>query len=285
MTAYDVYVFFLCLVVFTLLTALFAVLLTKLIRYYIKLVKCGAEDENIKTEYAKAKQQNSRGSKALGCICATVVFVVTAVIFVLFAVSAFMSAKTNAPVADIPMLKVVKSNSMACKNANNDYLFDNNLNNQIQTFDLIVLHKLPKQEELKQYDIVAYERDGNLILHRIVNIEEPNAEHPQQRYFLLQGDAVEYPDKFPVLYEDMRGIYQNEHLPFIGSFFMFMQSPAGWLCILLILFAMVATPIAEKKIKAVTDDRYALIHTESVKPLPIPEDDWQPVGTKWGSDT
>ena len=71
----------------------------------------------------------------------------------------------------------------------------------------------------------------------------------------------------------------------LGSFFMFMQSPAGWLCILLILFAMVATPIAEKKIKAVTDDRYALIHTESIKPLPIPEDDRQPVGTKWGSDT
>ena len=94
-----------------------------------------------------------------------------------------------------------------------------------------------------------------------MNIEEPNEKHPQTRFFLTQGDAVEFHDTFPVLYSEMRGIYQGERAPFIGSFFMFMQSPAGYLCILLILFAMVATPITERKIKKEKQKRYELIYS------------------------
>ena len=47
----------------------------------------------------------------------------------------------------------------------------------------------------------------------------------------------------------MRGIYRGERIPFVGSFILFMQSPAGWLCILLVVFALITTPILEKKIR------------------------------------
>jgi hypothetical protein len=87
-----------------------------------------------------------------------------------------------------------------------------------------------------------------LVIHRIVGIEEPNSKHPDERWFLLQGDAVPGRDRFPVLYEQMRAIYRGERLPFVGSFVAFMRSPAGYFCILLILFGAITVPYLEKKL-------------------------------------
>lgn len=260
MSSYDIYIFFLCFIVFAMLTGLFATMLVIMVKHYLKLVKHGIEDENIKIEYEKEKENEKKpGNKVIGCIFSVITFGITAAVFVVFIFSAVVGARTTHMAGEIPALKVVASDSMSYKHPHNTYLVQHGLNNQINTFDLVLLHQLPEEGALKQYDVVAYERNGNLILHRIVNIEEPDAEHPDKRYFLLQGDAVEFHDTFPVLYSDMRGIYQGERFPFIGSFFMFMQSPAGYLCILLILFAMVATPIVERKIKAEKQKRYDLI--------------------------
>ena len=53
--------------------------------------------------------------------------------------------------------------------------------------------------------------------------------------------------------------HEGEKIPYVGSFVAFMQSTAGYLCILLIVFAMVALPIAEKIIKKRKEDRlYAM---------------------------
>ena len=50
----------------------------------------------------------------------------------------------------------------------------------------------------------------------------------------------------------MRSIYQGQRVPYVGSFVYFMQSPAGILCYLLILFAVISVPIVEKKLKKET---------------------------------
>ena len=144
---------------------------------------------------------------------------------------------------------------MAKKNEKNTYLEKNDLNDQIQTFDLIRTEALPNEMKLELYDIVVYEVDGYLIVHRIVSIEEPNEKHPDCRYFLLQGDAVEAPDRFPVLYSQMRAIYRGFRIPFIGSFIMFMQSPAGWLCMILIVIAMIAAPMLDKMLEKARKER------------------------------
>ena len=157
---------------------------------------------------------------------------------------------------------------MAKKYSGNTYLFDNDLDNQFQMFDIVVCRHLPAEDELELYDIVVYKKDDMYVIHRIVGIEEPNANHPNERHFLLQGDAVEYPDKFPVLYSQMQGIYEGSRIPFIGSFVLFLQSPAGWLCVLLVIFSMIATPIVEKKIKEATDKRiltFAETSTDATK--------------------
>ena len=82
-------------------------------------------------------------------------------------------------------------------------------------------------------------------MHRIVGIEEPNESHPNERYFLLQGDAVHYPDSFPVRYSQMKSIYKGKRIPNVGSFVFFMQSPAGIICLILIIASMILMPIAD----------------------------------------
>ena len=53
----------------------------------------------------------------------------------------------------------------------------------------------------------------------------------------------------------MKAIYRGDRTPFIGSFILFMQSPAGWLCTLLIVFTMITTPILDKKLATARKQR------------------------------
>ena len=134
-------------------------------------------------------------------------------------------------------------------NEKNSYLNDLGLTDQFDIFDLIITHDMPAEEDLELYDIVVYEADGILIIHRIIGIEAPNEKHPNEYYFATQGDAVPNADRYPVLYSQMKGIYRGERIPFVGSFILFMQSPAGWLCMLFVLGVTIIIPIVEYKLK------------------------------------
>ena len=246
MSGFDVYVFILCLIVFLLLTAIFTFFTVYFIKVSLKLIRLGAEDEKIKIEYEKTLTLSKR-TKALSFLDKVFSLVVCILIMAVFGVSACVNVESTKIVGDVPVVQVVQSSSMATRYEGNEYLYKNNITDQIQTFDLVTIHKLPDEMDLKLYDIVVYEVDDMLVIHRIVGIEEPNDKH-SERYFVLQGDAVHVRDKFPVTYSQMKGIYRGERIPFIGSFVMFMQSPAGYLCILLVLFVLIALPIAEKKI-------------------------------------
>lgn len=255
MTGYDLYILFLCLIVFTLLTALFSVMLSYIIRMTIKTIKHGLEDERITIEYKKAKKSNP----VWDIVIKIVTTIMLVIIFLAFCFSVYVQFCNNRVTGNVPVPKVVLSDSMSYKNKANTYLKENQLDNQFETFDLIFVEKLPDEFELELFDIVVYEHQDDLIIHRIVDIEEPNEEHPDNRHFLLQGDASQFSDEYPVLYEQMRAIYKGKHIKFVGSFFAFMQSPAGYLCILLIIFAVIATPIAEKKLLQAKMQRLAEI--------------------------
>ena len=244
MTSYELYIFFLCLIVFVLLTGLLTALLVILIKQMHKLIAAGIEDEKIKTEYIKYRKE----SPFVKFLCGLLTLVMVAAMLGVFSISVYLKLNEKTHIAGIPMPKVVMSASMSKAGRNNAYLQANGLSNQLQMFDLILVHELPEESELKLYDVVVYENvDGDMIIHRIVKIEEPNANHPDQRLFTLRGDANDTSDA-PITYSRMRGIYRDERVPNVGSFIVFMQSPAGYLCILLILFAVIATPIVEKKL-------------------------------------
>ena len=242
-------------IVYVLLASLSVFVIAMFTKMTVKLIKHGAEDEKIKTEYAKAQKKRKCG--AVDCIVSVLCTVIFAVAF---AFSVYVNVQQDKYFDNIPTLKVVNSGSMSKKYEKNTYLFENNLNDQFQTFDIIFTYKAPKEEDLQLYDIVVYEVDGALLVHRIVGIEEPNEEHPDERYFLLQGDAVERPDRFPVHYNQIQAIYRGKRIPYIGSFVTFLQSPAGWMCMILIVVAIVATPILEKKIAKAKAKRFALLN-------------------------
>ncbi len=244
MTQYEVYVFVLCLIVFVLLVSVFSVMLTMVVKLYLKALRAGLEDEAITKEY-RASQEARAGSRLQGCIVSAVT---GSVFLALFAFSLFVNLQEDLFFENIPALKMVNSGSMSQKYEKNTYLWDNGLDDQFQTFDLIFVYKAPAEEQLELYDVVLYEADGGYIAHRIVGIEEPNEEH-SQRYFLCQGDANENPDRFPVYYSQIKGIYKGGRIPFVGSFVAFLQSPAGWLCLLLVMFTTFGMPVLERKLE------------------------------------
>ena len=207
----------------------------------------GLEDNKIKESLTKKlNKENSKTGKVIEMIEKIFSIVLCAILSLLLIVTAVSSCRGDEKVRYIPAIKVIASTSMSEKYERNTYLFQNDLNDQLQLFDVVILHELPKEEDLQLYDIVVYEHiSGALLIHRIIGIEEPNENHPNERHFLLQGDAVHYPDSFPVRYSQMRSIYRGERVPNIGSFVYFMQSPAGIICLILIVVSLILMPIAD----------------------------------------
>lgn len=178
---------------------------------------------------------------------------------VVFGISITLQINEHKKTQTSPIYRVVYSDSMSRKYDKNTYLYENNLNEQFARFDLVKTHPLPKEEDLQLYDIVVYEIDDVLVIHRIVDIEEPNEVHPNERLFTLQGDYVEKPDRSPVRYEQMRAIYHGERIQFVGSFILFLQSPAGYACLILIVIEMLAAPLMSKRIEKAEDERFDFI--------------------------
>lgn len=242
MTGYDLYVFFVCLVMFVSVLLLFSTMLFIIVNQELRAIRHGLQDKKITTEYMKNVNKKSFFKSVSGIVT----MVVSAVLIVVF-VWTFDVRYSNKPVeGGIAVPRVVLSDSMSYQRKTNTYLTENNLNDQFDTFDLIFTREMPGEYELELYDIVVYELEGELIIHRIIGIEEPNESHPDQRLFQMRGDAVRYSDEFMVEYSQMKAIYRGEKIPFVGSFVFFMQSPPGYLCIILLLVGFIITPIIEK---------------------------------------
>ena len=278
MTGFDIYVFILCFIVFTVFVVLFTYMIWMILKMNLKLMEHGLADKEITKEYKKEQS----ASPVVDWLCKGLSLLLCLVFGVVFVFSLWMNATEDRPANGIPSIKVVKSDSMATKHEANAYLLENNLDNQLQVFDVVVCNHMPAEEDLKLYDIVVYEQNDIYVIHRIVGIEEPNEKHPNERHFLIKGDANKYADEFPVLYSQMKGIYEGFRIPFVGSFVLFMQSPAGWLVILLVLFAVVGTPFVEKKWIAARTERLTLIGViapESEEPATkgTPEAEKQPL--------
>ena len=243
MTGYELYVFFVCLVMFVSLLSLLGTMLFIIIRQELRMIDNGLLDKKIAKEYMKSLNKEPFFKTTFGIVT----IAVTAVVFACFAWT--FSVRFSDPMVKGAMSvpRVVLSSSMSTKRNTNTYLEKYGLNEQFDTFDMIFTNELPGEFELELYDVVVYENErGELIIHRIVSIEEPNEKHPDHRLFELRGDAVKYSDEELVEYSQMRSIYRGEKIPYVGSFVYFVQSPSGYLCILLVFIGFFITPLIEK---------------------------------------
>lgn len=254
----------LCYVVYALMTIVSIAVIAKLTTMSIKLIRNGADDKDILKSYHKSRRREERiaqkkAGKAFDWLVSFLLFVVFAGVF---GFSVYVNLNEDVYFEDIPTVKIVQSDSMSEKNEKNTYLFENNLGNQFNTFDAVFVYKAPKAEDLQLYDIVVYELKGSYIIHRIVEIQAPTDNHPDEYWFKTQGDAVDHADYMVVKESQIKAIYRGERIPFIGSFVTFMQSPIGWMCLGLMFIATMVTPVIDKKLENERKKRLSVLRFE-----------------------
>ena len=155
MAGYDKYIIVVCLIVFIALTAMFAVLITSIIKMRLKVIKGGlADSEILKQEQQVKKAKHTHAARSIVNKILSIFF--CALMLLVFGLSIGTRIASSNKVGDTPIVKVVKSGSMATVYEKNEYIVKNNLTNQIKRYDLITLFKLPEENDLKVYDVVMY---------------------------------------------------------------------------------------------------------------------------------
>ncbi len=252
--SFDIYMFVVSFIVMIALVVFFLIMIKSIITMKQKMIVAGLLDDEIKEEYIHEKKANKSTSKATSIIFGLVVPLLVSVALLGLTVFALVIKLSETTSVSVP--KVVYTGSMASKNEKNKYLETNDLNDQIKRYDLIFLSPMPEQEDIKLYDVVAYQAsDGTLIIHRIIKIEEVDG----QTMYTFRGDSNESSDLLRVSYSQMKGIYKGNRVPFVGSIIVFFQSPAGWICMLLMVLVLIVLSIVEYKFSKLINDRYLVL--------------------------
>lgn len=100
--------------------------------------------------------------------------------------------------------------------------------------DLIFVRKA---ETFHTGDIVVYQSDSMLVVHRIVSLYGSTV--------VTQGDANNTADE-PIDLSQVKGVVQF-HIPFVGTILELVKTPAGTLLILLLAFALVELSFRRQK--------------------------------------
>jgi len=265
----NLYIFLLCLMVFLISAGFLILILVYVYRLEAKSIRSGLLDEEIR-EYKVAERAKTKGHAILSNIFGFTMLGLVSACFIFGLVTYLTNYDA---VGDIPSYKVVLSESMQAKHEDNTYLVENHLDDQFSRFDLVQIDKMPEEGEIELYDIVVYQAyTGDLVIHRIVNIEGPNESHPDSYLYTFQGDNVSNPDTRKVTYSQMKGIYHGVHIPYVGKIVAFFQSYAGYLCVGIVVFYVLISPFIERKQDKLIDARAKLIFAGDDPDLVDPEE-------------
>lgn len=135
----------------------FATIFTILYKSYansqIAELNSGKKDIELIDEVIYEKQEKvRRRRKITGTIRTVVFYAIMVVLIPLFIFSLINRFQNNVTMIGNRTVMVVASNSMSYKNEANSYLFDDSLglNNQFNTYDLIILEKVNNETDLKK---------------------------------------------------------------------------------------------------------------------------------------
>lgn len=146
----------------------------------------------------------------------------------------------------------VASGSMSFKHEANDYLIKNNLNDQFQTYDIILVDKVENANELKLYDVISFKHEGINVIHRIIGI------NPDGTY-QTQGDANEVKDNYTINYNDIVGKYTGTRIAKLGLLILFLQSYAGIATLLLLFGSLFIVDTYNNKVDDACDKRRVVL--------------------------
>jgi len=251
--------------------ASFAVIFTILYRTYANSAvaeyesgKCDVEliDETILTNINNAKKHRKilRAVKK-GILTA---FVVLLIPFLL--ISIYSKVVNGVAMLGGKGVIAVASGSMSEKNSANPYLA--NINNQFNTYDMIVLQKVESASDLGLYDVIAFVNDeGMNVIHRIVGFQDT----PSGVRFVTRGDSNNADDEYKPALEDVLGEYTGTRIPYIGVFVMFLQSYSGILTVAAVIYCLFMIENVGNKIYLAREERLFFLQqsidfkTETVK--------------------
>ena len=246
----------------------FCIVFTILFRNYnlnaIKDVKQGKEDieliDNVLLDEKKKKTKKTKTLKIIGRVTYYILYII---VFTFFSFSLVSRILDNSMLFNNSGFVVIASGSMSEKHQDNKYLFDNNLNDQIDTYDIIGISKYNKIEDVKLYDIIAFkDKTGRTIVHRIVSLKENELANNIE--IVTKGDASSTLDNYSLYdnylnYEDIIGHYNHKKVPLIGSFVIFLQSNSGIITILSIGYCVVMFDFYRNKLEKAILERTNLL--------------------------
>lgn len=224
----------------------FATIFTILYKSYatsqINEIKSGKKDIELIDEVIYERQEKIKKRKMVTKIVKSICFYLALLIIIpLFIFSLINRFQNNITMIGNKTIMVVASGSMSKKNDANAYLNSNNLNNQFQTYDIIVLEKVENASDLNKYDVIAYRNDQGInVIHRIIEIEDGK--------YVTRGDANDASDKYHPTFNDVIGRYIGKKIPSIGIFIMFLQSYAGIITIISLIYCLIMIDKISNKI-------------------------------------
>lgn len=191
-----------------------------------KEIKFGkADSELIYEDYLEKNKVNKNKQiwKKVLNIFVDLIIVILA-IFLLLGISDRFITSDLLPIKGV----VVLTGSMSYKNSDNEYLFENNLDNQIGINDLIFVEKIEDINEINLYDVICYKTSNNIqVVHRCV-IKTEN-------YLIAKGDANEALDDIYITNDNLVGRYTGYKIPYAGYITNFVSSEYG-ISVISILF-------------------------------------------------
>lgn len=232
----------------------FATLFTILYKSYassqIAEIKSGKRDIEIIDEVIYDRQSHvQQRRKVIGLIRTIAFYLVIIIIVPIFAFSLVNKVMGNVMMVGNKAVMVIPTDSMSYKNEANSYLFNRNLNNQIQPYDIIVLEKVSKSD-IKMYDVIAYKNDkGVNIVHRIIDIDGNK--------YTTRGDIYDSSktDLYKPVFDDVIGRYTGKRIPGVGIFIMFLQSYAGIITVVSLVYCLLMIDRTAEKINKVQQER------------------------------
>ena len=247
----------------------FCLVFTFLFRHYyltnIEEVRSGVADKElieIKGEELKKKnRKHAKGLRIAGKITGWAIFGLVVVFFSMSLYARFFN--NNLTFGDTGVI-VISTGSMSEKNEDNDYLFENNLNNQFNAYDIIGITAYDNPEDVNLYDVVAYKNEEDIIIvHRIIEIREVNGE----KVFITRGDSNNTSDtnfqyRNYLTFDNIVGYYNGFRMELIGVFVIFLQSNAGIITIVAIAYCLIMFDHYNSKLEEAINKRSDLLIKE-----------------------
>ncbi|MCI5745784.1 MAG: signal peptidase I [Erysipelotrichaceae bacterium] len=223
-------------------------------------IKSGKRDIELIDEVIYEKQEKTKRKRKRNRLIKNIIFYVIMIIIIpIFIFSIINKFTGGTAMIGNHSIMAVASGSMSEKNKANDYLVTNNLNNQFNTYDIIILEKVNQSSDLNVYDVIAYVNDkGITVIHRIISINYENG----KQTFTTRGDSNNASDAYHPSFEDIVGRYSNKRIKGLGIFIVFFQSYPGIITIVSMVYCLIMIDKVSKKMESAQEER--VIHLKEI---------------------